>query len=139
MYKSYRKNNRIGNRADIYLNLISEDVEDLLKSYIKSYDYLTAKEYKTEVDRRGNEYQVEIPSKYKDVSISDISTENINDIEYSKVVVKYTTDEKGEQNITYYATKFNDDYTYVVRLEDASEIVLDTEMEKILTITKYID
>lgn len=138
MYKSYRKNNRIGNRADIYLNLISEDTEQLLNEYIKSYDYLTAKEYKTEVDRRGNEYQVEIPSKYKDVSISKIEKETINDIEYSKLTVEYTTDSEGAHSITYYATEFNEDYTFVVRLEDASNIVLDTEMEKILTITKYL-
>lgn len=138
MYKSYRKNNRIGDRAEVYLNLLSgTDKDKILNDYKSTYDFLYVKEYKTEKDKNGKEYQVELPSKYSDINISEIEEYTINDIVYKTLTVEYTSDVKVKTK--YFVTEFNDDYSYVVRVEDVNGIITDSELEKILTITKYVD
>ncbi len=136
MYKSYSKNNRIGDKSQVYLNLISGNAKELINEYIKEYDYLTEKTYKTVVDEKGVETQVEEESKYKDVSISDVREEIVNGVTYYRLDVKYTSG-SIKNNIVYYGTQLSDDYSYIVRVEDGSGIISSSEMEKILSITKY--
>ena len=138
LYKSYRKNNRIGDRSEVYLNLVSgNNIKKILDEYKSSYDFLFEKEYRTEKDKDGKEIQVEVESKYKDINISEYKEETINDVKYQTLEVSYTSDTKNK--IKYYATEFNDDYCFVVRVEDENNIITQSELEKILSITKYLD
>lgn len=136
LYKVYRKNNRIGDKAQLYINLLDGEPKEIIDGYVEQYNYVYDTEDIIEKNKKGEEIVVGQKNKYDDASISDVTEETINGILYYKVSIKYTSG-TTKNNITFYATQLSNKYSYVVKIEDVSEIISDAEKEKILSITIY--
>ncbi len=75
-------------------------------------------------------------SSYKNVKVSDTEKVKVNGVTYTKKQISYSYAgySNAKSNFTYYYTKVNDDYIYVVSLNDPDGIATESEINKFLTI-----
>lgn len=117
------------------------------KAYSKNvnYDYAevdidaewaTMDEYTQEIDESLD--YLEGLDGYKDISISEASEVEVNGIKYKTKTTSYTSVVGSSSFVyktTYYYTKINDEYTYVVAVSDDEGLMTTDELNKFLTIT----
>ena len=119
-----------GNSTKTYDKNTTEDSASVELEF-RSY---SVDEYTENIESTAENYKKS--SSYKNVKVSDTEKVEVNGVTYTKKQISYSYAgySNAKSSITYYYTKVNDDYIYVVSVNDPDEIVTESEINKFLTV-----